>query len=136
MTAIAIATAAHVDRARPKDDEVLPVVLAAAVTRGQVLYQSTAGFGVADANDSGKQQARGIALDAGAAGQTVSMLKRGYVSGFGVSALDDDAILYLSDTAGALDDGAGTMTVVCGRVITLSDTKLVYVDFDWTVIWS
>jgi len=136
MTDIAIANAAHVDRARPYDDEVLPVVLAVAVTRGQALYQSTAGFGVADANDSGKQQFRGIALDAGAIGQTISMIKRGYVSGFGVSGLDDDAILYLSDTAGALADGAGTMTVICGRVITLADTKLAYIDARWAFIWT
>ena len=136
MTAIAIANSAYVDLARIEGIEVLPVTLAAAVTRGQVGYQSTAGFGVADANDSGKQQARGIYLDNGAIGQTVSLVKRGILSGYGVSALNDDALLYLSDTAGALDDGAGTMTVVCGRVITLQNVKMVYVDFDWTVIWA
>lgn len=135
MTAIVV-TAAHVDRARPDSDEVIPVVLATAVTRGQVLYQSTAGFGVADADDAGKQQARGIALDNGAAGQTIAMLKRGFVSGFAVSGLNDDAILYLSNTAGALDDGAGTLTVRCGRVTKLQDTKMVYVDFDWTIVWA
>lgn len=135
MTAIVV-TAAHVDRARPDSDEVIPVVLATAVTRGQVLYQSTAGFGVADADDAGKQQARGIALDNGAAGQTIAMLKRGFVSGFAVSGLNDDAILYLSNTAGALDDSAGTLTVRCGRVTKLQDTKMVYVDFDWTIVWA
>jgi hypothetical protein len=53
--------------------------------------------------------------------------------------MDGDAVAYLSDTAGALDDAAGTLTVVCGRVLVLPDgnnTKILYVDFSWAYIWA
>jgi hypothetical protein len=139
MTAIAV-TAANVSPAYPQESEILTVKLAEAVTAGQTAYQLTAGtFGLADANASGKQQFRGIFLQAGAAGDYVAMLKRGYLYGFTVSGLNADAVLYLSDTAGALDDAAGTMTVVCGRVFMLPDatpTRIVYIDAQWAQIWS
>lgn len=139
MTAIAV-TAAQVGRVRPEDDEVIDMVVAEAVTAGQAIYQTTAAkAGVADANASGKQQFRGIALMTRAAGdpRPIPVLKRGMVWGFGVSALNGDAPLYLSDTAGALDDGAGTMTVICGRVTALTNgVKVAYIDADWTRIWS
>lgn len=137
MTAISV-TAAQVDRVFPDHDEVIPVYLAAAVTRGQTAYQATTGFGVSDANDAGKQQFRGIYLEAGAAGDIVPLLKRGVVSGYDVSALDADAILYQSDTAGSLDTATGTLEVHCGRVVIGPDktTKLAYIDADWTTVWA
>lgn len=141
MTAIAIATAANVQLVFPQWAEVYDVVLTETVTQGQAVYQLTTGkFGVADANASGKQQFRGIALGGGAAGQSITILKRGHCYGFTVSSLNADAILYLSDTAGSLDDSVGTMTVNCGRVVALSDagnlTKVVYIDADWLRAWS
>lgn len=137
MTAI-VATAAQVDRVFPDFDEVIPCYVIEAVTRGQAASQATTGFQVADANDSGHQQFRGVYLESGVAGDIVPVLKRGVVSGFAVSGLNADAIVYLSDTAGSLDDAAGTMTVRCGRVIIGPDksTKLVYIDADWTAVWS
>lgn len=137
MTAIAL-TAAQIGRARPDDDEVIDVIAAEAVTPGQAAYQATTGrFGIADANVSGKQQFRGIFLKAAAAGAVVPLLKRGAVYGFTVSSLNGDAPLYLSDTAGALDDGAGTMTVIAGRVTALTDgTKIAYIDAEWSRIWA
>lgn len=139
MTAIAV-TAANVSPVFPQQSEILTVKLAEAVTAGQSAYQLAAGtFGLSDGNASGRQQFRGIFLQAGAAGDYVALLKRGYVNGFAVSGLNADAPLYQSDTAGALDDAAGTMTVVCGRVFMLPDaslTKIVYIDAQWTQIWS
>jgi methyl coenzyme M reductase beta subunit len=105
-----------------------------------VYVLTTGKVGVADANASGKQQFRGIALAAAAAGQAVSVLKRGHVYGFTVSGLNADALVYLSDTAGALGDAAGTMTVNCGRVMCLPDgatlTKVLYIEADWLRAWS
>lgn len=137
MTAISV-TAAQVGRVFPQSDEVISVKLAEAVTAGQTAYQLTAGtFGVADANAAGKQQFRGIFLEAGAAGQVVPMLKCGYVYGYSVSGLNADVPVYLSDTAGSLDDTAGTMTVIPGRVVALTDgTKVVYIEARWTHVWS
>ena len=139
MTAVAL-TAAQIAPCFPDKAEIIDVIAAAAVTKGQALYQTASGtFGVADANDSGKEQFRGIALETVGAGQAVSMLKRGHCYGFTVSALNGDAALYLSDTAGSLDTAAGTMTVNCGRVVALIDstpTLVVYIDANWNRIWS
>lgn len=134
-------TAAKVACANEDISEIVDVTLAETVTAGQALYlvAATGKYGIADANDSGKQQARGIALKGGAAGQTVPMLKKGPVYGFTLSG-NYDSVAYLSDTAGALADSAGTMTVVVGRVVPANDiptfTKLLWVECDYSKIWS
>lgn len=134
-------TAAQIAAVKPEMSEIIDVTLAATVTKGQALYLTSAGtFGVADANDSGKEQVRGIALAAGAAGETIPMLKRGPLAGYTLTSQAYDAPLYLSNTAGALADAAGTMTVVVGRVMPLNDrptyTKVLWVDVDYTKIWA
>ena len=132
-------TAAKVAPVFPEKAEIFDMIAAEAITKGQAVYQTTAGkAGVADANASGKQQFRGIALNAAAAGAAVSVLKKGHLSGFTLSGNYDSAA-YLSDTAGALADAAGTMSVLCGRVMALTDkdlTKVLYVDADWLRAWS
>ncbi len=137
MTVVAL-TAANVSPVFPQNIEVMSVKLAETATQGEAAYQLTAGtFGVADANGSAKQQFRGIYLEGGGAGQTVRLLKRGALYGYTVSALDGDAPLYLSDTVGDLDTAAGTLTVVCGRVLALTDgTKVVYIDAQWAQVWA
>ena len=120
--------------------EITDLIAVEAITAGQAVYQTTAGkAGVADANASGKQQFRGIALHAAGVGQAVSVLVRGHVYGFTVSGMNGDALAYLSDTAGALADGVGTMTVNAGRVTCLPDgnlTKVLYICADWLRTWS
>ena len=139
MTAISIATTGVREVFSDKNDT-FDMIAAEAITKGQVVYQTAAGkAGVADANGSGKQQARGIALKAAAAGEPVPCIRRGYLAGFDLSGLDYDAAVYLSDTAGSLDTAAGTMTVNCGRVASMTDpdlTKILFVDFDWLRAWS
>lgn len=139
MTAISIASTGVREVFATKND-VFQLIAAEAITKGQVVYQTTAGkAGVADANASGKQQARGIALHAAAAGEPVAILRRGYVAGYALSGVAYDSAVYLSDTAGSLDDSAGTMTVICGRVEALTDpdlTKVLFVDFDHLRAWS
>jgi hypothetical protein len=138
MTAISV-TADKVARARPQDDEVLPVVLAETVAAGDPAYQATSGkFGLCDANDSGKQQFRGIFLEAGGVNQVVPLLKRGLVAGYDVSSMNGDAILYVSDTVAKLDTATGTLEVHAGRVMLGPDgtTKLAYIDADWTIVWA
>lgn len=121
------------------EPEIVNVTLTATTTIGQALYQASTGFGIADANDSGKQQFRGIALEGGGAGQVIGMLKRGGIEGFTISGLAADAIVYLSDTAGALADANGSMTVHIGRVYltaTSDGAKVLYVDADWLRTWA
>lgn len=136
MTALAL-TATRIDPIFPRFAEIYPMIAAEAITRGQVVYITSAGkAGVADANASGKQQARGVALNAAAAGGGVDVLKEGHCAGFTISQAYD-AQLFLSDTAGSVDDAAGTMTVPIGRVVPMSDvgtlTKVVYFEFEWNV---
>jgi hypothetical protein len=133
-----VVTATQVGVVYSVHPEIVDVIATEAVTAGDTAYQlSTGKFGIADANAAGKQQFRGIFLKTVGAGQVVPVLKEGFVSGFTVSALNGDAILYLSDTVGKLADGAGTMTVNCGRVFTTPDlTKLVYIAADWLRAWS
>lgn len=139
MADIAI-TAAQVEAIDPLQAEIHNFVAAATITQGQIVYMTTSGtVGVADANDSGKEQARGVALNGGGAGQAISVLKRGRCAGFTVSGVNASAPLYLSDTAGALGSTAGTMTVVCGIVTTMPDkdaTDVFYADFRWRDNWS
>jgi hypothetical protein len=139
MADIAV-TASKVAILFPEKAEIIDLIAAEAITVGQAVYITTAGkAAVADANAAGKQQFRGIALTAAAAGRAVSVLKKGHVAGFTVSGLNGDVAVYLSDTAGALADATGTMTVICGRVQCLTDnamTKVVYINADWLRAWS
>lgn len=133
-------TPAQVAALFPDKAEIVDMIAAEAITAGLAVYQDTNGkAGIADANASGKQQFRGIALNGAGAGQAVSVLVRGHVAGFTVSGMNGDALAYLSDTAGALGTANGTMTVNCGRVACLTDsslTKVLYICADWLRTWS
>ncbi len=139
MAAVAL-TAARIAMVFPRDAEVYDFVAAATITKGQAVYINSAGkIDLADANAAGKEQFRGIALTGGGAGQAITVLKRGHVYGYTLTSAYD-AVLYLSDTAGGLDTSAGTLSVICGRVIPLSDagtyTKVLYINADWLRAWS
>ena len=139
MADIAI-TAAQVAVIDPLKAEIYDFVAAATITQGQIVYITTSGtVGVADANDSGKEQARGVTLNGGGAGQAISVLKRGRCAGFTLTQ-DASIPLYLSETPGALEDGgAEAMVVPCGIVITMPDkdaTKVFYADFRWGADWA
>lgn len=133
-------TAAQIAPCYPGKAEIYDVIAAEAITKGEAVYFTTSGTaGVADANASGKQQFRGIALETVGAGQAVSILKRGHCYGFTVSGLTPEDILYLSDTVGDLSTVVGTLTVNCGRVVCLPDsslTQVVYIDADWLRAWA
>lgn len=133
-------TANRVQVIFPDKAEIFDFIAVEAITKGQAVYQTTAGkVGVADANAAGKQQFRGIALNSASAGRAVSVLKKGHVAGFTVSGVNGDAPLYLSDTAGSLSDTVGTMTVNVGRVVGLTDkdnTRVAYIDADWLRTWA
>lgn len=125
MAATVTATAAKVAPTHPDDAVIRSFIAAVAITAGQAVYITTAGkIGVADANDSGKEQCRGIALEGGGAGQAISVLLRGDCAGFDLTTVAYDGLVYLSDTAGELYDTAGTKTVVVGRCMPLTDSSL------------
>lgn len=123
----------HVEKADIKD-----FIQAESLAVGDVVYQTSAGkVGKAEADAAGKQQARGIVVRK--TGNVVSVLKKGYLSGFDISALNYDAPVYLSNTGGKIDTSAGTMTVMLGRVVALTDPdleKVLYFEADWLRAWS
>ena len=122
----------------PEQAEIYNVIAAETITEGEALYQTIIGtFGIADANDSGKEQFRGIALETAVSGTVLSMLKQGTLAGYTLP--NPDNIIYLSDTAGNLADAAGSMTVAVGRVTVLADpdaTEVLYIEADWLNDWS
>lgn len=139
--AVITVNAAQVGPIYPDQAEILDVIPAEAVTAGAAAYQVAASgkFGLADANAAGRQQFRGLFLRKRGANQAASILKRGHVGGFDVSALNYDAPIYLSDTAGALDTAAGTLSVQVGRVVAMPDdpkTKVIYIEADWLRTWA
>lgn len=136
-----VVTAANIARVFPQTDEVYDFVAAATITAGQALYVTSAGkVDLYDSNGSGTLQFCGIALNGGGAGQAISVLKRGYVYGFTVSAAAYWAPLYGSNTAGSIADAAGASSIIVGRVAPLSDsgnlTKVVYIQASWNVVSS
>lgn len=135
-----VVTAAKVGLVDPQKAITFNGIAAAAITKGQLVYMDTSGtIGVADANDAGKQQARGIALNAAGAGQAVTYVKEGAVYGYTLTTQAYSAPLYLSNTAGAMADAVGAMTVPVGIVQPMSDkdrTKVFWAEFRWAADWA
>ncbi len=108
----------------------IQAIAAASITKGQLLYWTTSGtVNLADGSAAGTAQVCGLALNAAGAGQAVDVLVEGIVDGFTVTGLAYGARVYLSDTAGAFADAAGTVSVTLGRIIAASDaakTKLIH----------
>lgn len=132
-------TAAQIAVVYPEKADIHDMVAAVAITAGQPVYLTSAGkAGVADANDAGKFQFRGIALTSVGAGQGVSVLRRGHIFGFTITQAYD-AILYVSDTAGSIADAAGSTTVPVGRVDAKPDsdlTKIIYINARQLSDWA
>jgi hypothetical protein len=128
-------TAANIRDASPVNQSYkINLPAAVAITAGQVIYLNTGGrAALADASAAGTAVAIGIALEGAAVGQPVPVLALGYVSGFTLTSLAYGALLLLSDTAGAIDDGGGSPTVDApiGRVWSIGDsanTKCIFVN--------
>lgn len=118
---------------RPGKAETLNVVLASGVDEGDVLALQAAGTWTGcDIDLAGVDEPRGVALEAGSAGQVISIVKRGMITGVDLGGLNYDALVYASTTAGAMADDA--VDEIVGRVIPLTDPdkeKVLYVDFSY-----
>jgi hypothetical protein len=129
MADLSLITAGQVAPVYPHSalDDTYDIICGVAVTGGQVIYQNTSGkAALSDANaGSGAEKAIGIVLRTKGAGQGVSYLTRGRVYGFDLSSLAYGALVYLSDTPGALSDTPSTTnSVAVGRVEALSNSDL------------
>jgi hypothetical protein len=130
-----VLTAAQVRRVKADTDEVMDFTAGATITVGQLVYfdTTTGKLAVADGSGTSTAQVRGIALNGAAAGEPVGVLKRGKIAGYTLAG-DYDSRVYLSDTAGAFADAAGTVAVTLGRVVRGNDssaTKLLYFECNW-----
>ncbi len=125
-------TAAQVGIVFPEQSEIYSAVAAAAITAGQAVYIDANGkANLADADASTPaNRFRGIALSKAGAGQAVSVLVKGAVYGYDLSGMAYDDPAYLSNTAGAFGTTAGSTSIICGRVMPLTDkglSKVLYV---------
>lgn len=121
MTDIAL-TAAQIAVVDPGNAEIVPIIAAETITAGESLFQDTDGKAqLADANASGEQQTRYLALEGASAGYALNALRRGRVYGFDLDSQAYDAPIFQSDTVGVLADAAGTLEVPVGIVVGLTD---------------
>lgn len=117
MAAITLVTTARVNVVESFEQMTLPA--AEAITAGQAVRLDTSSGKFTKANGTTAAEARfyGVALKSAAAGEALTALRHGVMDGFDLSGLAYDAAVYLSDTDGALDTAAGTVSTVLGRVV-------------------
>lgn len=120
----------------PGHSEIYNVEAGTTITKGQVLCWDTNGdVLVADGNQAALDEPVGLALEAGVAGQVISMLVKGPVYGFTVAGLNTGVIVNLSDDIGIVEAaGAGEPI---GRIWALSGGETTdYVVFFHFPIWK
>lgn len=111
----------------------IPMIAAEAITKGQAVYQNASGnAALANASAAGTVGALvGIATTDAPAGSAVDVVYHGRFAGFDLSGMSAGDPVYVSDTAGALADAAGTVSTRIGRVFVMTDpskTKFLFVD--------
>jgi hypothetical protein len=127
-------TKAQVSPVFQQQAEILDIIASVAVEAGEAVTIGTDGqLDLAIGNTGGNAAScRGIALQDGAIGDVVPVLKRGGLEGFAVSALDADAPVFVSATAGELDDSAAAVSKQVGVVYQLTNgDKIIYIDVPW-----
>lgn len=133
MALIAVATANRVRVVRSTIQYSAPA--AEAILAGSAVRIDTNGkFTNANGTDATENRIFGIATHTVAAGESLTVIRKGILDGYTFSQAYD-APIYLSDTDGRLGDAAGTVSTVVGRVVpgwavtlgTAAD-KLLFVD--------
>lgn len=122
MANIAIAVANKIEVVEVFIQMTLPA--AEAITAGEAVRIDTSGkFTGANGTTTTENRIYGIATKTVPAGMGVTAVRKGVLDGFTFSQAYD-AIIYLSDTDGALADAAGTVSTIVGRVIPGTATTL------------
>jgi len=115
MANIAIATANYISVVESIVQMTLPA--GEAITAGEAVRIDTNGkFTGANATTTTENRIYGVATKTVAAGIPVTAIRKGVLDGFTFSQAYD-AVIFLSDTDGALADSAGTVSTIVGRVI-------------------
>jgi len=124
MSAVAVLSGQRVSNAYQGDtwNDVKSRIAGEALTNGLIVYDdpTTAKVKISDATTSSTtQQVYGMVIEGSSvgAGQAVTVMRRGVVAGWDLSAINAGALIYLS-TAGGIDTAPnGTKTVVIGKVV-------------------
>jgi hypothetical protein len=106
-------TIAAADVAAIEVFEQITLPCAEAIDAGEMvrLDTSTGKLTLANASSAAEGRVIGMAINSGAAGETITVVKRGLVDvGDALASETIDEELYLSNTDGKIDDGAGTPT--------------------------
>lgn len=77
-----------------------------------------------DADAAGKQLCWGVATHTAAAGEALTLIRRGVIDGLDLSALNYGASVFVSNNVGRIADAAGTQSVRVGHVIPVMATTL------------
>lgn len=117
MAVINVITAGKINIAESIQQMTLPA--AEAILAGAPVRLDVANGRFTNANATVTAEARvwGIATKTVAAGQPVTAVRKGVLEGFNLDALAYDATVFLSNTDGRIDDAAGAVSTVVGRVI-------------------
>lgn len=95
-------------------------IASSAITAGAPVYivAATGKVAPSDGNGAGViATCFGIATRTVAAGEAVTVVRRGLLDGYDLSALNFGVKVYVSDTVGLLADAAGTTSIVVGIVV-------------------
>jgi hypothetical protein len=136
MTNLALVTTGRVRVVESFIQQTAPLAETLVVGDAVRFDTSTGKFTGSNASAAGEARTYGILVSKDGAGAVGTAVRKGVLDGFALTALDYDAIVYLSDTDKTLADAAGTVTTaIVGRVIpgfattlgTAAD-KLLFVD--------
>lgn len=95
------------------------------ITAGQLVRINTDGlWEPANAGAAGTADVYGVARGSVRAGFALTAIHEGVMDGWDLSGVDFGSPVYLSNTAGAVDTAAGTVSTVVGRVIPIHGNPL------------
>ena len=117
MTVIALVTANRVRVVESIEQMTLPAAEAFPAGAAVRIDVTTGKFTRANGSTAVEARIYGIATGSASAGIAVTAIRQGVMDGWDLSGMAYDAPAYLSDTDGALDTAAGSVSTVVGRVI-------------------
>lgn len=134
MTAVGVTTPANIRALREHGAIVLPAQAGEALTVGDLVYWASDGDVMqADAN-AGQPQTRAVGIvvasydgeTAVASGAACSVCVFGPIAGFDVADITPGALYYVSDTAGKVDDAAGTYDRIIGWGVEIAGQDVLF----------
>lgn len=118
MADLTLTTAGKVNVGTSGPNEQVTAIAGAAITAGSpVTFDGTNDtLWPSDANDAAKDGVVGIATHTATVGEVVTAIRRGRMSGWANLPVPG-SIVFVSDTAAALADAAGTLSLAVGIVV-------------------